>query len=315
MAWPSILDRLPKVRGRLVGNAALAPYTWLRVGGPAQVLFIPADEADLARLLAETPEDIPVFTMGVGSNLLVRDGGVPGVVVRLGPPFGKIEILDGARVRAGAAALDRRVALAAADAGIAGLEFYSGVPGTIGGALRMNAGCYGAETSDVLDSAVALDRRGRRLILTPTDFGYAYRHSDAPEDWIFVEATFRGSVDKPEAVKARIEEISARREETQPIREKTGGSTFANPESPKLNPDGLKSWKLIDAAGGRGLRVGGAQMSPMHCNFMINTGAATAADLEGLGEEIRRRVLGQSGVDLHWEIRRVGVPAAEGAPA
>ena len=313
MAWPSIVGRLPKVRGKLIENAPLAPYTWLRVGGPAQILYLPADEADLARFLAETPEEIPVFVMGVGSNLLVRDGGAPGVVVRLGPSFGKIERLDGGRIRVGAAALDRRVALAAAEAGIAGLEFYSGVPGTIGGALRMNAGCYGSETSDVLVSAVALDRSGRRIVVTPEELGYDYRHSSAPEDWIFTEAVFQGRPNDPEAVTARIVEINARREASQPIREKTGGSTFANPDSPKTHPDGRKSWKLIDAAGGRGLTVGGAQMSEMHCNFMINTGAATAADLEALGEEIRRRVHEQSGVMLEWEIRRVGVILGEGA--
>ncbi len=310
--WPSIADRLPPVRGKLIENAPLAPYTWLRVGGPAQVLFLPADEADLARFLAERFEDIPVFVMGVGSNLLVRDGGVPGVTIRLGPAFGKIEPLPGSgdrggRIRAGAAALDRKLAMAAAEAGIAGLEFYSGVPGTIGGALRMNAGCYGSETSDVLVSAVALDRSGRRMILTPEEMGYSYRHSEAPEDWIFVEAVFQGRPDMPDAIRARIADINARREATQPIREKTGGSTFANPDSPKDFPDGRKSWKLIDAAGGRGLRVGGAQMSELHCNFMINTGEATAADLENLGEEIRERVREQSGVDLQWEIRRVGV--------
>ncbi len=309
MSFDSLSERLPPVRGRLMENAALAPFTWLRVGGPAQALFIPADADDLADFLEATPEDIPVFVMGVGSNLLVRDGGLPGVVVRLGPAFGKIAALDGAQIRAGAAALDKKVALTAADAGIAGLEFYSGVPGTIGGALRMNAGCYGAETSDVLVEAAALTRSGERVTLSRDDFGYSYRHSEAPEDLIFIEALFQGRPDDPAAVKARVDDITARREETQPIREKTGGSTFANPDSPVTHPDGRKSWKLIDAAGGRGLMVGGAQMSELHCNFMINTGEATAADLEGLGEEIRRRVREDAGVELRWEIKRVGVNA------
>lgn len=307
MTFPSLADRLPQTRGKMLENAALGPFTWLRVGGAAQALFLPADEADLARFLAETPDDIPVFVMGVGSNLLVRDGGVPGVTVRLSPMFGKIEALGDGRIRAGAAALDKRVADYAAANGVAGLEFYSGVPGTIGGALRMNAGCYGAETADVLVEAVALDRAGRRIVATPEELAYSYRHCEAPEDWIFVEATFQGTPDDPKAIEERIKEVTERREQTQPIREKTGGSTFANPDSPVDNPDGRRSWKLIDEAGGRGLAVGGAQMSEKHCNFMINTGTATAADLEGLGETVRDKVRETSGVDLRWEIRRVGV--------
>jgi UDP-N-acetylmuramate dehydrogenase len=305
MTFPSILHRLPLVRGQIVENAPLAPATWFRVGGPAQALFLPADEADLARLLAETPRDIPVTVLGAASNVIVRDGGVPGVVVRLTKPFAGISV-NGTRVTAGAAALDKRVAQAAADAGVAGLEFYVGVPGTIGGALRMNAGCYGRETKDVLVSATALDRAGRRIVVPRDDLGYSYRHTEAPEDWIFVEATFEGYPDQASDIWSRMAEISVKREGSQPIREKTGGSTFANPDPP--GTDGQRrAWMLIDAAGGRGLEVGGARMSDQHANFMINTGAATAADLESLGEEVRRRVRESSGVELRWEIKRIGI--------
>lgn len=305
MSFSSLIDRLPDVRGRYEDNAVLGPFTWLRAGGPAQALFLPADADDLRDFLKATPADVPVTVLGAGSNVIVRDGGVEGVVVRLGRPFAEVRV-DGARVVAGAAALDKQVAKAAAKAGVAGLEFYVGVPGAIGGALRMNAGCYDAETQDVLVEAVALDRDGRRIVVGPDDLGYAYRHSDAPADWIFVEATFEGRPDESEAVTARMADISARREQTQPIREKTGGSTFKNPDPPGT-PEQRKAWKLIDDAGGRGLTVGGAQMSEQHCNFMINTGAATAADLENLGEEIRRRVRERAGVELEWEIKRIGV--------
>jgi len=296
----AIADRLPNVRGKLLFDVTLAPYTWLRVGGAAEVLFIPADEADLSLFLAACPNDIAVFPMGVASNLLVRDGGVRGVVVRLGPAFGKITI-EGNHIRAGAAALDKSVAKAAAKAGLAGLEFYAGIPGTIGGALRMNAGCYDAETKDRLREIVAIDRLGRRVVKSAKDIGFSYRHSDAPEDWIFVEALFGGTPGDRPKIQARMDEITARREASQPIREKTGGSTFAN-------PNGHKSWQLIDAAGGRGRQVGGAQMSEQHCNFMINTGHASAADFEALGEGIRDDVRKQSGIDLRWEIKRVGEP-------
>jgi UDP-N-acetylmuramate dehydrogenase len=291
-------NRLPPVRGKLSFDVVLAPYTWLRVGGLADALFIPADEADLALFLNLCPGDIPIFPMGVASNLLVRDGGVRGVVVRLGPAFARIEI-DGEKVRAGAAALDKSVAKVAAKAGLSGLEFYAGIPGTIGGALRMNAGCYGRETVDCVEQIIALDRLGRRVVKPASEVGFSYRHSDAPEDWIFVGAVFSCSPDDPAAVQAGMAEITAKREASQPIREKTGGSTFANPK-------GEKSWELIDAAGGRGLQVGGAQMSEQHCNFMINTGAASAADLELLGETIRDKVRTQSGISLRWEIKRVG---------
>jgi len=301
LSVPAIADRLPEVRGKLLFDVALAPYTWLRVGGAAEVLFMPADEADLALFLAACPEDIPVFPMGVASNLLVRDGGIGGVVVRLGPAFGKISITDN-YIRAGAAALDKSVARAAAKAGLAGLEFYAGIPGTIGGALRMNAGCYGAETVDILREIIAIDRLGRRIVKNADEIGFSYRHSDAPKDWIFVEAVFEGTPDDRAKIQARMDEITARREASQPIREKTGGSTFAN-------PNGHKSWQLIDVAGGRGRRVGGAQMSEQHCNFMINTGHASAADFEALGEDIRDDVRKQSGIDLRWEIKRVGEPS------
>lgn len=306
MNWPSLISRLPQVRGKYVENAPLADVTWLRVGGPAQVLYLPADEADLARFLAETPEDIPVTILGAGSNTLVRDGGVPGVTVRLTAPFGRVTAEEGARVRAGAAALDRKVAQTAAKAGIGGLEFFTGVPGLIGGALRMNAGCYDRETKDVLIEAAALDRLGRRIVVKADELGYAYRHSDAPEDWIFVEALFQGAPDVPEAVTARMDEITARRESTQPIREKTSGSTFRNPDPPGT-PDQRKAWKLIDAAGWRGKRIGGARFSEMHANFLINDGTATAADLEAVVEGARADIRAATGIDLEWEVKRIGV--------
>jgi len=304
VSWPSLLDRLPPVRGKLIENASLADITWLRVGGPAQVLFLPADAPDLARFLAETPRDIEVRVLGAGSNTLVRDGGLPGVTVKLTPAFGKIEVLDGQRIRAGAAALDKAVAKAAAKAGIAGLEFYVGVPGAIGGALRMNAGCYGAETKDVLVEAVALDRQGRRIIAPLEELGYAYRHSAAPDDWIFIEAVFQGQADEAAAVTARMDAITARREASQPIREKTSGSTFKNPD-PEYS-EGRSAWQLVDAAGWRGKPIGGARFSEQHCNFLINDGTATASDLETLGETVRAEVKARFGVELQWEVKRIG---------
>lgn len=305
----TLLSRLPPVRGRLIENAPLADITWLRVGGPAEVVFIPADEADLARFMGETPRDIPVHVLGAGSNTLVRDGGLKGVTVKLGPAFGKVTPEDGARLRAGAAALDKSVAKTAAKAGIAGLEFYVGVPGAIGGALRMNAGCYGSETKDVLIEAVAIDRKGRRIVAPVEELGYAYRHSAAPDDWIFVEALFQGRPDDPEVVTERMDAITAKRESTQPIREKTSGSTFKNPD-PETS-GGKSAWQLIDAVGWRGKPVGGARFSEQHCNFLINDGTATAADLETLGETVRAEVKRKFGVDLHWEVKRVG-EAADG---
>ena len=296
---PRLLDRLPEVRGRYTENADLSKVTWFRVGGPAEVLFKPADADDLAHFLANTPADIPITVIGVASNLLIRDGGVPGVVIRLGGGFADITTEDTV-VTAGAAALDANVAKTAANAGIGGLEFLSGIPGTIGGALRMNAGAYEGETKDILIAAEAVDRAGKRLTIPLEDMGYSYRHSKVPTDVIFTGARFQGRWGDQDAIRARMADIQNSRSTTQPIRSRTGGSTFKN-------PPGNKSWQLIDAAGGRGLRVGGAQMSEQHCNFMINTGDATAADLETLGEEIRARVKANSGIELDWEIKRIGV--------
>lgn len=297
---------LPTVRGKYVENADLSALTWFRVGGPADVLFMPADEDDLAAFLKATSTDIPVVAIGVGSNLLVRDGGVRGVVIRLGSPFRKVTT-DGLRVTAGAAAIDAQVAKAAAQAGIAGLEFFRGVPGTIGGALRMNAGAYDGETKDVLVEAVAYDRRGERHVLSNAEMGFSYRHCDASEDLIFTQTVFEGRPGEPDAIMARMDEISEKREATQPIRERTGGSTFANPD-PEIS-GGRKSWQLIDEIGGRGRVIGDAQVSERHCNFMINRGKATAADLEKLIESLRKDVLTKTGVELRWEIKRIGEAA------
>lgn len=299
------MDRLPPVRGKLEASVTLAPFTWFRVGGPAEVLFQPADEADLADFLRLCPADIPILAVGVGSNLIVRDGGVPGVVIRLSPRgFGQIST-NGLQVTAGAACLDASVAKKAAEAGIAGLEFYRGVPGTIGGALRMNAGCYESETKDVLVSCVAYDRAGQRHEFSCADMGFTYRHTTAPADVIFVSATFQGTADDPAEILARMDAITEKREQSQPIRDKTGGSTFKNPDP--LQSGGRKSWQVIDAAGLRGYQIGGAQMSEKHCNFMINTGTATAKDLEALGEHVIQQVKATQGVDLHWEIKRIGI--------
>jgi len=297
----SLVERLPKVRGRLTENAPLAGLTWFRVGGPAEAMFRPADREDLAQFLAQLPGDIPVTVIGVASNLLVRDGGVPGVVVRLGKGFAEIEPRsDG--LSAGAAALDINVARIAAEAGLAGLEFLSGIPGTIGGALRMNAGAYGRELVDVVRSADALDAKGRLHRLDKNALGLGYRHSDVPEDWIFLGADLRAAAGEPGVIRARLAEIQAARESSQPIRSRTGGSTFAN-------PPGAKAWELIEQAGCRGLRLGGAMVSEKHTNFLINSGGATAADIEALGETVRRRVRETSGIELSWEIRRIGVEA------
>ena len=296
-------DMLPPVRGSIARDAALKDMVWFRAGGPADVLFRPADVEDLGMFLAARSRDIPVTVIGVGSNLLVRDGGMPGTVVRLPASFGKIEA-KGTRIRAGAAALDAHVARVAADAGIAGLEFLRGVPGTVGGALRMNAGCYGREIADIFVEATALDGEGNLHTLTKADMGFSYRHSEAQEDLIFIEAVFEGAPDTPEAIKARMEELAANREASQPIRAKTGGSTFKN-------PPGHKAWELIDRAGCRGLMQGAAQVSEKHCNFLINTGDASAADIEALGEKVRRRVKETQGVSLEWEIKRIGVPLEE----
>ncbi len=301
---PHLIDRLPPVRGRIARDVPLASTTWFRVGGPAEVLFRPADPQDLADFLAGCPAEVPVTVIGVASNLLVRDGGVPGVVVRLGRGFTAIEPAGDHRLDCGAGALDATIAQTAAAAGIAGLEFLIGVPGTLGGGLRMNAGAYGSEVKDVLVEARALDRAGRAHTLSPAEMGLSYRHSDVPADWILTGAVLAGGPGEPDQIRRRMSEIAEMRAATQPIRTRTGGSTFANPR-------GQKAWALIDAAGCRGLVRGGAQVSPLHCNFLINTGTATAADLEGLGEEVRRRVAETSGVELRWEIRRIGRPAGE----
>ncbi|WP_336487819.1 UDP-N-acetylmuramate dehydrogenase [Methylobacterium nigriterrae] len=301
---PQIRARAPHLRGRLLSNQPLADLTWFRVGGPAQVLFTPADEEDLAGLLAALDASIPVTVIGLGSNLIVRDGGVPGVVVRLGGrAFGGVEV-DGESLRAGTAVPDMRLARAAAEAGLDGLAFFRGIPGSVGGALRMNAGAHGGETTDVLVEARGIDRRGASRSFTHAEMGFAYRHCSAPDDVIFTSALFRGRPGDRAAIEAEMERVTAAREAAQPIRERTGGSTFRN-------PDGGKAWQLIDAAGCRGLTRGGAQVSEMHCNFLINRGGATAADIEGLGEAVRRRVRETSGIELHWEIRRIGIDAPE----
>jgi UDP-N-acetylmuramate dehydrogenase len=297
-----LIAQLPPVRGRLTADAAIGKQTWFGVGGPAEVLFRPADLADLAGFLAALPPRIAVTVIGVGSNLLVRDGGIPGVVIRLGRGFAAIEI-DRDEIHAGAAALDRIVAFAAADAGLGGLEFLSGIPGSIGGSVRMNAGAYGREVKDVFVSAIALDRSGETHTVDSRAMGLSYRHSDADPSWVLVEARLRGAPGDHAAIGRRLSEIRAAREATQPVRARTGGSTFKN-------PPGDSAWRLIDAAGCRGLVRGGAMVSQQHTNFLINTGSATAADLEGLGEEVRRRVYESSGVLLDWEIERIGRPLA-----
>jgi len=296
-----LAERLPELRGKLKSDVALADLTWFRVGGPAEILYSPADEADLAYFLHETPSAVPVTVVGLGSNLLVRDGGIGGVVVRLGRGFNDITIEDDHRVRAGAAVPDVKVARAAADAGIAGLSFYRGIPGGIGGALRMNAGAHGRETCEVLLEARAVDRKGEIHVLPVAALDYAYRHCGAPEDLIFTQALFQGEAGDPAAILAEMDDIAAYREQAQPIKSRTGGSTFKN-------PSGHKAWQLIHAAGCRGLAVGDAHVSEMHCNFLINEGGATGADLETLGETVRARVKETSGVELDWEIKRLGVP-------
>lgn len=294
-----LADMLPELRGRLSAGTKLADITWFRVGGPAEVMFTPADEADLAYFLKTIPADLPVFTIGLGSNLLVRDGGVQGVVIRLGRGFGDIKIESGHRLRVGTAVPDVKVARAAADAGIEGLAFYRGIPGSIGGALRMNAGAHGSETKDVLVSARAVDRQGRLHELSNAEMGYTYRHCGVPEDWIFTEALYAGRAGDPAVIQKQMEDVATYREQNQPIKERTGGSTFKN-------PPGNSSWKLIDTAGCRGYRVGGAKVSEMHCNFLINDQGASAEDIETLGETVRARVKANSGITLVWEIIRVG---------
>ena len=298
----TVVKAMPDLRGRLSAGSDLKQYTWFRVGGPAEVLFSPADEADLAYFMKTLPPAVPVTIIGLGSNLLVRDGGIDGVVVRLGRGFNEIKVEELSRLRVGTAVPDANVARAAADAGIAGLAFYRGIPGGIGGALRMNGGAHGTETCDVLVEARAVDRAGNTHVLSVDDMNYTYRHCGASEDLIFTEALFQGRPGNPAEILAEMDEIAAYREEVQPIKSRTGGSTFKNPE-------GNKSWKLIDAAGCRGLSVGDAKVSELHCNFLINEGNASAADLETLGETVRTRVKEKSGVQLEWEIKRFGKPA------
>lgn len=299
--------KLPPVRGRLTPNAPLGHMTWFGVGGPAEILFKPADRQDLVDFVKNCPKEIPLTILGVASNLIIRDGGIPGVVIRLGRESSEIKAV-GNNIEVGAAALDLNVAQVALKNNITGLEFLSGIPGSIGGALRMNAGAYGGETKDVLVTAEVLFRDGTVKSMTPADMGMRYRHNDLPEDIIFLGCTLRGALGDSASIEVKMAEIKAKRTETQPIKAKTGGSTFANPFA---NPDGAKAWQLIDAAGCRGLRVGGAEMSKLHANFMINTGGATAADIERLGEEVRQRVYATSKIMLRWEIKRIGIPLAK----
>jgi UDP-N-acetylmuramate dehydrogenase len=296
---PALKAQMPALRGRLLPNEPLAPLTWFRVGGPAQVLFMPEDEEDLAYALAHLPSEIPVKVIGLGSNLIVRDGGVAGVVIRLGRGFSEIKV-DGPHLRAGCAVPDVKVSRAAQEASLAGLAFFRGIPGAIGGALRMNGGAYGRETKDALIEARGVDRQGRMRVFSLADMHYTYRHCGAPDEIIFTQALFVGDPGDAAAIAAEMDKITESREATQPIKSRTGGSTFKN-------PPGQKAWQLIDAAGCRGLKLGGAQVSELHCNFLINLGSATAADIENLGETVRRRVEENSGVELEWEIKRIGV--------
>jgi UDP-N-acetylmuramate dehydrogenase len=298
---PSIKETMPELRGRLLANQPLAELTWFRVGGPAQLLYMPEDESDLCYFLARLPANLAVTAIGLGSNLIVRDGGVPGVVVRLGRGFNEIAV-DGTRIRAGTAVPDVKIARAAQEAGIAGLSFMRGIPGALGGALRMNGGAYGREIKDALTQARAVDRHGRLHVLDNSQMHFAYRHCGAPDDYLFTEATFAGEHGDANLIAAEMEKITEARESTQPVKSRTGGSTFKN-------PPGRKAWQLIDAAGCRGLQNGDAQVSEMHCNFLINRGRATAAEIESLGETVRRKVEEHSGVKLEWEIKRIGVAA------
>jgi len=303
MSFPDIVAdlkaRMPELRGRLLANQSLAELTWFRVGGPAQVFYIPEDENDLAYFLRNLPTEIPVYVIGAGSNLIVRDGGVPGVIIRLGRGFNEVKIEDGQRIRAGAAMLDVKVAREAQKAGIAGLAFYSGIPGSIGGALRMNGGAYGGETKDVLIEARGVDRAGKLKIYTNAEMEFSYRHCGVSEDVVFTSALFRGRAGVPAAIAAEMAEIKSKREESQP-RNRTGGSTFKN-------PPGKSAWKLVDEAGCRGLTIGGAQVSPLHSNFLVSSDSARAADIEMLGETVRERVKAHSGIELEWEIKRIGI--------
>ena len=304
MAAPKFPDdlfpRLPATLGRIETNADLSKSTWFRVGGPAEVMFWPADLNDLMNFLQNKPDDVPITIIGIGSNLMVRDGGVPGVVIRLSEVFTKISV-EGLEITAGGGVSNLRLANAARECGIAGFEFLCGIPGAVGGAVRMNAGAYGSETKDIVQRVRALDVKGNLIELSVAEMKYSYRYSEAPADLIFIDDSFKGEPGNTREIADRMKEIRAERALTQPVKTPTGGSTFTN-------PPGAKAWELIDQAGCRGLMRGGAIVSEKHCNFLINTGSATAADLEGLGEEVRRRVFGSSGIQLEWEIRRIGVP-------
>ena len=297
---PDLKSTMPQLRGRLLPNQSLAGLTWFRVGGSAQLLFMPEDDSDLAYFLERLPSDVPVTVIGLGSNVIIRDRGVSGVVVRLGRGFGEIAIESDNRIRAGAAVPDVRIARAAQEAGISGLAFLRGIPGAIGGALRMNGGAYGGETKDVLVEARGVDRAGTLRVYSNSDLHYSYRHCGVAEDVIFTEALFQGAPGDSNAIAAEMNKITESREATQPVKTRTGGSTFKN-------PPGQKAWQLIDGAGCRGLRIGGAQVSELHCNFLINLGDARASDIETLGETVRKRVKDHSGVELEWEIRRIGL--------
>lgn len=299
VACETLKSSLPLVRGRYLFDVPLSPTTWFRVGGPAQVVFKPADRDDLSFFLKNRPVNIPLYTMGVGSNLIVRDGGVEGIVIRLGSGFTNM-FVDETTIDVGAAVLDRNVAMLSAQEAIGGLEFLCGIPGTIGGALRMNAGAYGSDISQTLVHAYVMDTKGKLHCLTAQDLGLSYRHCTIPKDWIFIGARMKGHRSNTADVQHKIDSFLCEREKTQPVKSRTGGSTFANPE-------GKKAWELIDKAGCRGLRKGGAVISELHCNFMINTGDATAADLEDLGAEVKQRVMATSKIDLRWEIERIGV--------
>ena len=300
--------RMPDgVRGKLLPKESISSGTWFRVGGPAEVLFRPADLEDLGFFLATCPADIPITTIGVGSNLLIRDGGIPGVVIKLGPQFGQTKV-QGSFITAGAAAMDLNVARAAQSAGIADMEFLCGIPGTIGGGLRMNAGAYGREFKDIVVEATVVERSGKKRVLSLKELGFSYRHSEIPQDTIFISALLEGGFGDPDVIAEKMVQIQKSRMDTQPIREKTGGSTFANPEN---DPQKRKAWQLIEAAGCKGLKIGQAKVSEKHCNFLINTGRATAQEIEHLGEEVRTRVKHRFGIDLRWEIQRIGVAKEE----
>jgi UDP-N-acetylmuramate dehydrogenase len=301
-----LLKRLPQVRGRLLPNQPLADFTWFKVGGPAEVLYMPADEDDLAVFMAGTPKDIPIYTIGVGSNLLVRDGGMPGVVIRLGRGFNDITLESADMIRAGTAALDKKVAEFALEHGIDGMTFLVGIPGSIGGALRMNGGANKGEITQICIEARGVDRDGNKITLSHEQLGFTYRHCGASEDIVFTSGLLRGTLGDKEHIKAQMDAHVHHRETVQPIRSRTGGSTFKN-------PPGHSSWKLVDEAGLRGFSIGPAKVSEMHCNFLINEGGATAAQIEELGETVRRKVFEKSGIQLEWEIKRIGLPLESAA--